>query len=130
MLGKCFIGSSGKLLDQIISRAKIPDIVCYFTNTVLCRPCNSKSEGNREPSQEEVFACMPNVKEVIDAAEYIQMIVLVGLIAKKYYASRFKGMPILEITHPAAILRKGGAQSSLFYDNVRKLERFWHDNNY
>jgi uracil-DNA glycosylase family 4 len=127
ILGKAFVGDSGRLLDGMLTAANIPADACFFTNVVLCRPCDDRAGQNREPREDEVFACLNNVFSIVGLIHH-EAVVLVGAIAKKYYAARFMGSPILEVTHPAAILRVGGRASSLYIDNVNKLRRFYAEN--
>lgn len=124
ILGRAFIGDNGKILDKMLDKAGIPQGLCYFTNTVLCRPCDGKRLPNREPSKDEVFACMPNVQQVIKKIA-LEGVIVVGAIARKFYGNKFPGVPVLEVTHPAVILRKGGVACSLFYDNVHKMRAFY-----
>jgi uracil-DNA glycosylase family 4 len=122
VLGKAFIGDSGKFLDEILQRAGVPLDMCFFTNTVLCRPCDGMGKDNREPSKEEAFSCLPNVIKIIETAKRIEYVIFVGRIAETYYKSRFKNITSFYIMHPSAILQKGGKTSSLFIDVINILK--------
>jgi len=124
VLGQAFIGDSGKLLDTLLCRAGIDPQDCYFTNTVLCRPCDSRDGENREPTEQEIFLCLDNVLKTINCLQNIHGIVFAGKIAKKWYAARLKGLPQCYIIHPAALLRQGGAASSHYLDAVNILKEF------
>ena len=126
MLGKAFIGEAGRFLDTMLNQAGIPGYTCFFTNTILCRPCDKRSGPNREPTKEEIFACLPCVMEII-ATIAIAGVVFVGAIANKYYWNRFSGCHKLHITHPSALLQIGGKSSSLYRDNVNKLQNFYNE---
>ncbi|NLI74022.1 MAG: uracil-DNA glycosylase [Euryarchaeota archaeon] len=56
--GLPFQGRSGKVLDALLNEENISRSSIYITNTVKCRP-----PGNREPTKEEMAACLPNLKE-------------------------------------------------------------------
>ena len=61
VLGQAFIGPSGKLLDDMLIKAKINN--CFFTNTILCRPID-----NREPLPAEIFLCLDNILKIINSS--------------------------------------------------------------
>jgi len=50
--GRPFVGRSGKLLDFLLSKAKLNRTEIYIANTVKCRPPN-----NRQPTSFELDAC-------------------------------------------------------------------------
>lgn len=125
VLGKAFIGPSGKLLDKLLDESGIGCSNCYFTNVVLCRPCDNRQGINREPEKEEVLACIGHVTKIIEQVNPLA-IVLVGKIANVYYGSKVR-VPKIHITHTLAILRSGGKGSPLYKDNLIKLERFYHE---
>jgi len=50
--GKPFIGTSGKLLDEILELAGISRELVFITNIIKCRPPN-----NRDPEKSEIKAC-------------------------------------------------------------------------
>jgi DNA polymerase len=52
--GRPFIGTAGKLLDNMLKRAGIERSQVFITNVVKCRPPN-----NRVPEEDEVIACRP-----------------------------------------------------------------------
>ncbi len=58
--GRPFVGSAGKLLDQVLSDAGIVREDVYITNIVKCRPPN-----NREPLDDEINTCMPYLERQI-----------------------------------------------------------------
>jgi len=57
--GKPFYGRSGKLLDKMLSEAKINREHIYITNVVKCRPTVKRGEKvvNRPPTPEEIQIC-------------------------------------------------------------------------
>lgn len=50
--GKPFVGSAGKLLDEILRKSGINRSEVYITNIVKCRP-----PENRDPNEREIEAC-------------------------------------------------------------------------
>jgi uracil-DNA glycosylase len=129
LLGFPFVGESGRLLDNMISKANhllfeedfkedrlFPSY--YITNTVLCRPTDEKFGDNRQPTPLEVLQCSSNV---INVYKHItpKLVVFVGKVSEKFYKKEFKRAK--SIQHPAYILRNGGVNSAIYLDNVRKL---------
>lgn len=53
-LGRPFVGSAGKFLDEMLSVINLKREDVYITNVVKCRP-----PGNRDPLPEEVAVCWP-----------------------------------------------------------------------
>jgi len=126
VLGQAFIGDSGKLLDSLLERAGIWTTDCFFTNTVFCRPCDGPNGENREPKAEEIFLCLNNVLETITCLKYLKGIIYAGKVSRKWYASRLKGLPSVNIIHPAALLRQGGTASPYYRDALNSLKEFKH----
>ena len=119
VLGQAFIGPAGKLLDEMILEAHFPsDAKIFFTNTILCRPCDSVSGPNREPTKEEVLACTENVRAIIKEANP-ECVILVGDFAKQYYGRMFPDS--VKITHPSALLKAGGKRAPGYRGNILKL---------
>ena len=56
--GRPFVGSAGKLFDQLLSHTGLDRSEVYITNVVKCRP-----PGNRRPKSEEVRSCTPYLDE-------------------------------------------------------------------
>ncbi len=52
--GRPFVGPAGKLLDKLLELAGLKRSQVYITNVVKCRP-----PGNRDPTDEEIEACLP-----------------------------------------------------------------------
>jgi len=52
--GRPFVGPAGQLLNVLLSKAGLRREDVYITNIVKCRP-----PGNRDPTREEVNACLP-----------------------------------------------------------------------
>ena len=127
LLGEPFVGPSGRLLEQIMYDASVmcgkPISSYYVTNVVLCRPWifDERDEDygeNREPSKEEVLACMPNIIAIAKIVNPIHVI-FVGSVSEKYYRKEFRHST--RILHPAFHLRYGGTTSPFYHSEVRTL---------
>lgn len=124
LLGIPFIGPAGKLLDAAISRAlemmesneKTPSY--FITNTVACRPTDSKQGENRQPTGEEVWACFERLQRTASQVKP-KRVVFLGEVAKQYLKKAFPSA--YSLRHPAYILRKGGIESPEFRAMARDL---------
>lgn len=56
--GRPFVGSAGRLLDQLLSHIGLDRREAYITNVVKCRP-----PGNRRPKSGEVRSCTQYLDE-------------------------------------------------------------------
>jgi uracil-DNA glycosylase family 4 len=122
VLGKPFIGRSGKLLDTAIEAACL--IVhrhkprMYITNIVACRPCDSPQGDNRPPTPDEIYACNARLRDELHAAEP-KAVVLLGKVAQK---AALRLLPTATcLVHPAYILRQGGQGCPSWIKFVRDL---------
>lgn len=111
--GKPFVGRSGQLLTQMISKIGLErDKNCYIANIVKCRP-----PANRNPEPDEVAACMPWLKEQIKLVSP-KIIVLVGAVALRSLMGekesiskvrgkwfQYEGIDTTVIFHPSYLLR-------------------------
>lgn len=123
VIGMAFVGEAGKMLDQILGEAMIDIKECFFTNCVLCRACDGPMESNRAPTREEVKACEPNVNEIITGMNKLGTILL-GKESNRYFRSKVKGLPFINIIHPSALLKQGGKFSSMYQYTINELIRF------
>lgn len=132
LLGSPFVGPAGTLLDEIIERGMNGTGFSYaLTNLVGCIPFNEEGKKTEEPPDDAVTSCQPRLDEMIrlcdgsdlTEAEYnstLKMIVAVGTCASAWLDSKMKGslklhrsIPVLDIMHPAYILRQNIAQRGL-----------------
>lgn len=128
VLGVPFVGASGKLLDELLEEARKLAVVnnnietrnvsYYVTNTVLCRPTDSKGGDNREPLPVEVAACAHNIMNIYKCISP-KIVIFVGKVAQKYYKKEFTVNA--SIMHPSFILRQGGKNSPFFLHTARIL---------
>ena len=56
-----FVGAAGRLLNELLDKAKIDRNKVYITNVIKCRP-----PGNRDPQADEVKACAPYLDQQIE----------------------------------------------------------------
>lgn len=127
LLGEPFVGPSGNLLDQMIQDASAMAWTSppsyYITNMVLCRPwiwqdSDPDCGHDREPTKQEVLACMPNVMEIARIVKP-KLVIFFGRVAESYYKKEFPDR--IRITHPAAHLRYGGKSSPTYMQDIRTL---------
>jgi len=59
--GKPFVGSAGRLLNELLRKVGLIRESVYIPNVVKCRP-----PGNRDPRSEEVKACDPYLNRQLD----------------------------------------------------------------
>jgi DNA polymerase len=122
--GRPFVGKAGQLLDRMLSSIGLyRDKDCYIANMVKCRP-----PGNRDPSPEEISACLPFLKQQIELLRP-RLILCAGRVAAQNLLRTSEGInslrgrfteyrlhdsannetdiliPVLPTFHPSAILR-------------------------
>jgi len=124
--GRPFVGSCGRLLDDVLASAGIARGEVFITNVVKARP-----PGNRDPRREEVEHCWPWLRaelEVVDPA----VVVPLGRHALRRFAPGLKisdahgrlfegegGRRLFPLYHPAAALRSRGLRTVLERDARR-----------
>lgn len=98
LTGEPFVGSAGKLLDELLGMAGLERADVYIANILKCRP-----PGNRDPKTIEVQTCTP----FLDAQ--LELVAPMIVVTLGNYATRF----MLETTEGITSLRgtlvpKGG----------------------
>lgn len=118
-IGRPFCGPAGQLLDHIIQNSVSRDITYAFTNLVCCIPRGDDGKKVHEPDDDAVRACSTRLKEFVEICDP-NLIVCVGKLAEDWLDTRYrdsiqlhKKIPLVKITHPAAILRKNIAMRGL-----------------
>lgn len=135
-VGKPFVGPAGKLLDRIVAEGLGPLRTRAFTNLVGCIPREDGTRKAAEPDGDEILACSPRLREVVEMAKP-RLIVCVGKLAETWLDTRHlhnvwklpppdgtklhkstllhpgSDIPRVAITHPAAILRANIVQRGL-----------------
>jgi DNA polymerase len=135
--GLAFVGPAGQLLMRMLAAISLPRDRVYICNVVKCRP-----PRNRQPSPEEMAACMPHLRAQT-ALVRPRVILLLGatavsaVLGPDYRITRCrgqwferKGCSILATYHPSALLRdeskKRDAWNDLkmVRDRLRQLELY------
>jgi uracil-DNA glycosylase family 4 len=132
IVGRPFIGRSGKLLDRMMAAIGLDRTSAYIANVVPWRP-----PGNRTPTPQETAICLPFIRRQIELANP-RVLVCLGnssaqtLLGLKEGITRTRGqqfdyplgeggaikaMPML---HPAYLLRQP-AQKRLAWKDLQKL---------
>jgi uracil-DNA glycosylase family 4 len=76
--GRPFVGSAGRMLDELLRRSGIRREDCFITNIVKCRP-----PGNRTPRKDEVETCTSHyLSEQVELINPRLVILLGGTAAK------------------------------------------------
>jgi len=122
--GEPFVGKAGQLLTDMITkgmRLRREDV--YIANVVKCRP-----PENRNPEQDEMEACLPNLLKQIEIIEPKIIVTLGAVPAKGFLKEKtgvtrlrgnwrsFKGIPVLPTLHPAYLLRNPPAKKDCWED--------------
>lgn len=127
VLGKPFIGRSGKLLRQMIGEVATNltlewnlQFTWGITNIVACLPISPKTKTFRPPTDAEVAACRPRLNLTLDYADP-KLIVLLGKTAEEHYPADKSTIPTVAVYHPSYLLRIGGAMSMAYSNDRNKL---------
>jgi uracil-DNA glycosylase family 4 len=136
--GRPFVGAAGRLLDALLLKAGLTRNSVYITNIVKCRP-----PGNRDPTREEVEACLPYLRMQIRIIKPRVIIALGRHAARTLYSlagRRWRGMraehgvpvnveieglPVVLIPtyHPAAALYNPQLRGELERDFAEVISR-------
>ena len=133
-VGRPFVGTAGKLLDQMLAAIGRDRTSAYITNVVFWRPLN-----NRTPTDEEMAACLPFVRTHVSLVRP-RAILLLGaaaarvLLGTRLGISKLRGqwheisvadlspVPTLPTFHPAFLLRQPARKADAWAD-LRRLKR-------
>lgn len=136
MAGLPFVGRSGQLLDRMLAaiglsrRAEAPEAAVYITNVLPWRP-----PQNRDPSSDEVAMMAPFLRRHIELVAPKALVVLGNSATKTLLAttdgitrlrgrwSDWRGVPVLPMFHPAALLREPTKKRAAWADLLRLRER-------
>lgn len=133
-LGLPFVGTGGQLLDRMLAAIGLDRTNAYIGNVIFWRP-----PGNRNPSSEEIAACLPFVERHIELAQP-KVILLLGAIAAKTLLNETDGItrlrgkwfdykvggqtiPAMATFHPAYLLREPGQKRNVWRDLLNVAER-------
>ena len=131
VMGAPFVGPAGRLLNDIIEMAADRRLFrTAFGNIVGCLPNQSGSHtviNIRPPEKQEAMACRPRLEELIHMADP-QLVVTLGAIAKRYLPKLPMSARLVNLVHPAAILRMSDQKASLtFKQSVVTLTRYMEE---
>ncbi|KEI06791.1 uracil-DNA glycosylase [Clostridium botulinum] len=132
--GRPFVGRAGQLLTKGLLELNLHrDKDYYITNICKCRP-----ENNRNPMEHEAYACIPYLRNQVGLIKP-KIIVCLGAIAGKYIINldlkitrdrgkwvEKKGIYIMPIFHPAAILRDDH-KKSLFWRDLKEIKKMFDE---
>jgi uracil-DNA glycosylase family 4 len=120
--GRPFVGSAGKLLEELLASIGLTREQVYIANVVKCRP-----PGNRDPLPEELTACKPYLERQIDLIQPKVIVTLGRFSMYRYFPgqsiSRIHGQAkqvgavlVVPMLHPAAALHQPQWKSTLEAD--------------
>lgn len=127
--GEPFVGSAGKLLDDMLSIIDLDRTNCYIANIVKCRPPH-----NRDPKDAEQDACIGYLRKQVALIKPAVIVCLGRIAAKRILYPDFKitmehgtwiqrsGIWMTAIYHPSALLRDVSKRPDTFEDllSIRK----------
>jgi DNA polymerase len=120
--GRPFVGSAGKLLDQLLASIELDRGDVFITNVLKARP-----PGNRDPKPDEVFHSWPWLKEQLELIGP-RVVVPLGRHALECFlpgakVSQDHGRPVeqagwtyVPMYHPAAAFRVRPLRETMFAD--------------
>lgn len=117
---RAYCGKSGKILDELISKAGLQYFRSFKSYALLCHPSITIGGAFREPKKEEVLKCTTQVMCITKALNP-RVVVLMGKIPEKYYVKGF-GCTTIKIMSPKVILLTGGKASPYWTKTVHTLE--------
>ena len=124
IIGRPFVGKSGKLLDKILEACGFNRAEHIFiSNIVKCRP-----PDNRVPTEAEADICMPHLIHQIEIINPV-IIILLGATALKYMFGntyritqirgnwlQWQNKLVMPVYHPAALLRNPALKRETWED--------------
>lgn len=121
-LGAPFVGPAGQLLDQILARSIPVGVRVAITNLIACIPLTDDGKKLTEPPVEAVEACTPRLLDVIKVADP-KVVVCVGTEARDWLDQKYSrcipcDRPLVDVLHPAYILRQNFVQQGLLAQQV------------
>ncbi|WP_102401962.1 uracil-DNA glycosylase [Haloimpatiens massiliensis] len=128
-IGRPFVGKAGQLLEKALRALDLQrERDYYISNICKCRPKN-----NRNPQEDEAQACLQYLRNQV-ALIKPKIIVCLGAIPTKYIMGpefrvtrnrgnwvKQKGIYIMPIFHPAALLRDE-SKKPLFWKDLKKIK--------
>jgi len=124
--GHTFVGKSGVLLEKAINGIGMTREDVYISNIVKCHP-----PENRNPSEEEMQACMPYLRYQVAIIKPKIIVCLGSVPSKKIIGEHIRitadrglwveknGIYIMPTFHPAAVLRDEGKKRPFWDDFIQ-----------
>jgi DNA polymerase len=121
--GLAFVGAAGQLLTKMIVAMGFTREEVFIGNICKCRP-----PGNRQPTLEEMNACLPFLREQVQIIRPKIIVALGATAAKGLLGSnvritqlrghwtKYNGIPLMPTFHPAYLLRFPDAKRSAWSD--------------
>jgi uracil-DNA glycosylase len=122
--GRPFVGKAGMLLSKMIVAMGLQREEVFIGNVIKCRP-----PGNRKPEETEMVACLPYLKEQIDAlapkvictlgATPLQALrgdMRLGITKERGKRFMYRGIPVIPTFHPSYLLRNDAAKKPTWMD--------------
>ena len=121
--GLAFVGKAGKLLTQMIEAMGLTREEVFIGNIVKCRP-----PGNRTPTQDEMKACLPYLREQIRLLKPRVIVALgatavrglldtkLGITKLRGTWMQFEGIDLMPTFHPAYLLRDASKKKYAWAD--------------
>ena len=83
LVGKAFVGETGKILDQLLSLINLKRNEIYITNILKCHP-----PKNHSPNRQEIDSCIPYLYRQINIIKP-KIIITLGKYASKEIFAKF-----------------------------------------
>jgi uracil-DNA glycosylase family 4 len=121
VVGQPFAGPAGHLMDLMIKRGLPSTARTALTNLVGCIPKYPEQGTGKaeEPDAKDIEQCAPRLQDILNMAKP-KLLVCVGKLAWSWLRPGFKNevqvpkeVRVIEITHPAHILRANISQKAL-----------------
>lgn len=124
--GEPFVGVAGALLDQMLLAIGLHRREVYVTDVLKCRP-----PDDRQPSAEEVAACIPHLLQQIERLQPSLILALGDVAARALLGGdgrvdgwrgselAFMGIPVVVSHHPAHLLQAPLDKSRAWEDLCR-----------
>lgn len=128
--GLAFVGRAGQLLTSMIEAMGFTRDEVFIANVVKCRP-----PGNRNPTEDEMAACLPYLREQISWLRPKVIVALGATAVKGLVETRtgitklrgtwlsFEGIDLMPTFHPAYLLRDGSQKKFVWADLQAVLRR-------
>lgn len=136
--GKPFVGKAGQLLDKMLAAIELSrNDNCFITNIVKCRP-----PQNREPTPDEITACIPYLEQQIAllkptiilslgrSASQTLLQTKEGITKLRGSFYEYNGIPLMSTYHPSALLHDENLKRPAWEDLKKfkqKIDELTHE---